>query len=48
MTRRGVPCSCGDRSRPGLNHCTTKPCWGWIGDRRVEVDEDGEVVEEAS
>jgi hypothetical protein len=28
-------CQCGDRSRPGLNHTVTKPCWGWLDDRRI-------------
>jgi hypothetical protein len=48
MTTKTTTCSCGDRSRPGLNHCTTKPCWGWIGNQRVEVDTDGEVIEDSA
>lgn len=39
----GSVCSCGDRSRPHINHRVRIPCWTYIGQVRVDVDERGEV-----
>jgi hypothetical protein len=39
-----VTCSCGDPSRPHINHRKTIPCWTYVGDNRVTIDRDGHVV----
>lgn len=31
------PCSCGNRSRPHINHRVSIPCWTFIGRDRVDV-----------
>lgn len=37
------PCSCGDRSRPNINHRKTIPCWTYIGNTRHNIDKRGRV-----
>ena len=34
------PCSCGDRSRPNINHRKRIPCWTYSGRKRVDVAPD--------
>lgn len=37
-------CSCGDKSRPHINHRVTIPCWTYVGMKRCDVDAYGRVV----
>jgi hypothetical protein len=45
-TRRAEPepCSCGDRSRPNINHRKRIPCWTYLGHDRHDIDKKGRII----
>lgn len=37
-------CSCGDSTRPHINHRKTIPCWTYLGRTRHNIGWDGRVL----
>jgi hypothetical protein len=32
-----MDCTCGDSSRPNINHRKRIPCWTYLGDKRYDI-----------
>jgi hypothetical protein len=37
-----MSCTCGDSSRPNINHRKTTPCWTYLGHDRMSIDREGQ------
>jgi hypothetical protein len=37
-----MSCTCGDPTRPNINHRKTIPCWTYLGHDRMSIDRKGQ------